>query len=130
MSYYYKDSSWNLLHTYIDVHIQRLLGEYPVGGVQAITRLKSQCANVTFAENSRYNKLFQRVMHKGVESEMKYIIRFQNSKALVILVGNSYTKNQLMHTSLDNFQEGLRYYDQIARHKAELRREKNSCSKS
>ena len=32
-----KDSTWNLLHEYIDAHIQRLKYEYTGDGVQFIT---------------------------------------------------------------------------------------------
>ena len=48
-----KKSTCNLVNTYIDVHSQRLIGEYPGDGVQAITRLKPQCAKIIFAEKSR-----------------------------------------------------------------------------
>ena len=38
-----------------------------------------------------------------------YIKRFQNAHALSIFVGNSYSKDQLMHTFLYNFEEGGKY---------------------
>ena len=49
---YYKEATWNLLHTYIDEHSQRFIYECPGYGVQAISRLKYQCANMTFSEKS------------------------------------------------------------------------------
>ena len=49
--------------------------------------------------------------------------RFQNSHALSVSVGNSYSEDQLMHTFLDNFHQGGKYSAQIASHQAELRRE-------
>ena len=36
--------------------------------------------------------MFQKVVHKGGESEINYIKIFQNTKSLAILVGNSYTE--------------------------------------
>ena len=41
------------------------------------------------------------------------------------MVGNSYYEDQLMHTFLDNFEEGGKYSAKIASHQAELRREEN-----
>ena len=59
------NSTCNLLHAYIYAHIQRLIDEYPGYGVQATTRLKSQCANMTFSDQIIYNRVFQKVIHKG-----------------------------------------------------------------
>ena len=59
-----KKSTWKLFHAYIDAHSQRLLYKYPGDGVQAISRLQSQCENMTFSEQIRYNILFQQVIHK------------------------------------------------------------------
>ena len=36
---------------------------------------------------------------------------------------NSYSEDKLMHTFLDNFEQGGKYSAQIASHQAELRRE-------
>ena len=58
-------------------------------------------------------------------SAINYIKRFQNAHALSILVGNSYSEDQLMHTFLDNFEEGGKHSVHIANHQAELRREEN-----
>ena len=43
--------------------------------------------------------------------------------ALSVSVGNSYYEDQLMHTFLDNFQQGGKHSAQIASHQEELRRE-------
>ena len=37
---------------------------------------------------------------------MNYIKRFQNAQALSILVGNTYSEYQLMHTLLNTFTKG------------------------
>ena len=49
--------------------------------------------------------------------------RFQNSQALSVSVGNSYSEDQIMHTFLDNFYQSGKYSSQLARHQSELRRE-------
>ena len=54
---------------------------------------------MTFAYKSRYDRIFQKVTHKGGESAMNYIKRFQISQALSVLVGNSYSEDQFMHIS-------------------------------
>ena len=54
---------------------------------------------------------------------MNYIKRFQNVEVLSFSVGNNYSEDQLMHTFLDNFHQGGKYYDQIAIHQEELSRE-------
>ena len=38
-------------------------------------------------------------------------------------MGNSYTEDHLMCTFLDNFWQGVKYSDQIARHQLKLREE-------
>ena len=73
--------------------------------------------------------MFQQVVQKGGVSAINYIKSFHNAKGLIISVDNSYTECQLMHTFLDNFQQDGKYSDQIARHQAELRREKNALIK-
>ena len=55
---YAKKSTWNLLHAYIDSHSQILIDECPWDVVQAIWILMSQCANMTFAGQSIYNRMF------------------------------------------------------------------------
>ena len=78
---------------------------------------------MTFADKSRYDRTFQQVTHKGGESAINYIRRFQNAHVLSISVGNSYSEDQLMHIFLDNFEDVGKYSAQIASHQAELRRE-------
>ena len=58
-----------------------------------------------FSKNTRYNRLFQKSVHKLGESEINYINIFYNYKALEISVVNLYSENQLMHTFLDNFRQ-------------------------
>ena len=78
---------------------------------------------MTFTDKSRYDRTFQQVTHKGGKYEINYIKRFQKTHDLSVSVGNSYSEYQLMHTFLDNFQQGGKCSDQIASHQAELRRE-------
>ena len=113
----------NLLHANIDVHSRRLIAEFPKYGVKCIEKLQSHCANMTFADKSRYDRTFQQVTHKVGESAINYIKRFQNAHALSVSVGNSYSEDQLMHTFLDNFYQGGKYSAQIASHQEELRRD-------
>ena len=80
---------------------------------------------MTFADKSRYDRTFQQVTHKGGESAINYIKRFQNAHALSVSVGNSYYEDQLMHTFLYNFHQGGKYSAQLASHQEELRREEN-----
>ena len=54
---------------------------------------------------------------------MNYIKRFQNTQALSVSVGNTYSEDQLMHTFLDNFHQGGKYSAQIASHQSGLRKE-------
>ena len=61
---------------------------------------------MTFADKSRYDRTFQQFTHKGGESAINYIKRFQNAHDLSVSVGNSYTEAQLMHTFLENFHQG------------------------
>ena len=85
---------------------------------------------MTFYDNSRYDRTFQQVTHKGGESAMNYIKIFQNAYALSISVGNSYSEDQPIHTFLDNFHQGGKYSVQIAIHQAELRREEKFTDKN
>ena len=94
------------MHANIDVHSRRLISEFPRDGIKCIEKLQSHCANMTFADKSRYDRDFQQVTHKGGESAINYIKRFQNSHALSISVGNRYYEDQLMQKFLDNFEEG------------------------
>ena len=65
---------------------------------------------MTFSDKSRYYRTFQQVTHKGGESVIKYIKRFQNAHALSVSVEKSYSENQLMHTLLDSFHQGENTY--------------------
>ena len=78
---------------------------------------------MTFADKSRYYRTFQQVPHKGGESAINYIKRFQNAQALSVSVVNSYSEDQIMHTFLDNFHQSGKYSAQLASYQAELRRE-------
>ena len=120
---YAKTAIRNLLHAKIDVHSRRLFSEFTIDGIKCIGKLQSHFANMAFADESRYDRTFQQVTHKGGESVITYMKRFQNAHALSVSVGNSYFKYQLMHTFMDNFQQGGKYSAQIASHQAELRRE-------
>ena len=74
---YAKNYTWNLFQAYIDAYIKILIYEYTEYGLKSISRLRSQCANMTFAKKSRYNRLFQKVISKGGESEINYIKIFK-----------------------------------------------------
>ena len=76
-------------HVYIDAHSQILINEFPGDEVQDISILQSQCANIAFSDQIRYNIMFHQVMQKGGESAIKYTKMFQNDKVLVTSVGNS-----------------------------------------
>ena len=58
----------NLLHANIDVHSRTLIAEFPKYGIKCIEKLQSYCANMSFADKSRYDRTFQQVTHKGEES--------------------------------------------------------------
>ena len=64
---------------------------------------------MNFADKIRYDRTFQQVTHKGGESAINYIKRFQNEHALSFSVGNRYSEDQLMHTFLDKFHQGGKY---------------------
>ena len=83
---YAKQSTWDLLHLYIDTHSQISIDECQGDGVQAILIFQSQCANMTFDDQIRYNRLFQKVAHKRGESSTNYTKIFQNDKTLSISV--------------------------------------------
>ena len=78
---------------------------------------------MTFAYQIRYNRLFKQVIHKVGESEINYIKRLQNAKALEISVQKRYSEDQIMQTFLYNLQQSGKYYVQIASHQSKLRRE-------
>ena len=127
---YAKKAIRNLLHANIDIHSRRLISEFPKDGIKCIGKLQSHFENMIFSDKSRYDRIFQQVTHKGGESAINYIKRFQNAHALTVLVGKSYYEDQLMLIFLDNFQQGGEYSDHIASHQAELIREENLLTKN
>ena len=78
---YSKQAIRNHLHTNSDIHSRRLIAEFPKYGIKCIEKLQSYCANMTFADKSRYDRTFQQVTHKGGESAINYIKSFQNAQA-------------------------------------------------
>ena len=54
-----------LLHANSCVHSRKLITEFPEDGIKCIEKLQSHCANMTFADKSRYDRTFQQVTHKG-----------------------------------------------------------------
>ena len=77
------------MHDNIDVNSRRFNAELPKDGIKYIEKLQSHCANMTFADKSRYDRTFQQVKHKGGESAISYIKIFHNAHALSVLVVNS-----------------------------------------
>ena len=75
---YAKKAIINILYANIDVHRRRLIAEFPKDGIKCIEKFQSHCANMTFADKSRYDRTFQQVTHKGGEYVINYIKRFQN----------------------------------------------------
>ena len=118
------------MHANIDVHSRRLIADFPKDGIKCIEKLQSYCANMTFADKSRYERTFQQVTNIGVGSAINYIKKFQNAYALSVLVGNSYSEDQLMHTFMDNFHQGGKYSAQIASHQSEWIREEKFTDKN
>ena len=56
---YAKQAIRNLLHANSDVYIRRLIAEFPKDGIKCLEILQSHCANMTFADKSRYDRTFQ-----------------------------------------------------------------------
>ena len=54
----------NLLHENIDVHSRSFIAEFAKDGIKCIEKLRSHCANIAFADKSRYDRTFQQVTHK------------------------------------------------------------------
>ena len=65
IKYCVKKEIINILHTNIDIHIIRLISEFPVDGVKFISKLQYHCANITFYGKIIYDRIFQQVTHKG-----------------------------------------------------------------
>ena len=64
---------------------------------------------MTFGDKSIYDRTFQQVTHKGGESAINYINRFQNAQAFSVSLGTIYSEDQLMHTFMDNFHQSGKY---------------------
>ena len=47
----------NLLHANSCVHSRRLIAELPDDGIKFMEKLQSHCANITFADKSRYDRI-------------------------------------------------------------------------
>ena len=90
------------MHAYIDAHNQILIDECTVYEVKDISGLKTQYENMTFSYQRIYNIIFQKVVHKGGESEINYIKFFQNDRALTISAGTSYTEDNLIQALSDD----------------------------
>ena len=100
-----------------------MISKFPGDGINFISKLQSHCANMTFAEKRRYGRPFHQVTNKIWQLSMNYIKIFQNTRALSISVGSSYSEDQLMHIFLDNFHLSGKYTAHITRHQADLRKE-------
>ena len=61
---YAKMAIRNLLHANSCVHSRRFIAEFPEDGIKCMEKLQSHCANMTFADKSRYDRTFQQVTHK------------------------------------------------------------------
>ena len=85
---------------------------------------------MTFADQSRYNRLFQQLIQKWGKSEINYIKIFQNAKTLEISVVNSYSEDHLMYTLLENLQKGGKPSAQISSHQEELTRQEKNVDKN
>ena len=79
---YAKKAIRNLLNANIDAHSRRLIADFPKDGIRCIEKLQSHCANMTFPDKSRCDRIFQQVTHKGVESAINYIKMFENAQVL------------------------------------------------
>ena len=75
----------NLFHDNIHVHSRRLTADLPEDEIKCIEKLQLNCASMTFADKSIYDRIFQQVTHKGGGSAMNYIKRFQSAEALSVL---------------------------------------------
>ena len=55
----------NLLHANIDVHSRILIAEFLGDEAKLISKIYSHCANMTFSDKIRYDRIFQQVTNKG-----------------------------------------------------------------
>ena len=90
---YVNKATRNLLHENIYVHSRRLIAKITGDGVKRISKLQSHFADMPFSDKNIYDRIFQQVAHKGGESAMNFIKRFQNAQALSVSVGNSYSED-------------------------------------
>ena len=60
VEYFSKKAIRNILHANIDVHRTRLIAEFPADGIKHIEKLQSHCAIMTFADKSRYDRIFSK----------------------------------------------------------------------
>ena len=60
---------------------------------------------------------------------MNCINRFQKAQSLSVSVGNSYSYNEFIHIFSDNFHQGVKYTEQIAIHKVQLKIEESFTDK-
>ena len=67
IKHYAKMAIRNLLHANSCVHSRRLIADLTEDGIKCMEKLQSHCANMTFADKSRYDRIFQQVTHKGGE---------------------------------------------------------------
>ena len=56
---YEKQAIINLLHANSNVQNRRFIAGFPKDGIKCIEKLQSHCANMTFADKSRYDRTFQ-----------------------------------------------------------------------
>ena len=68
-----KKAIMNILHANIDVQSRRLMDEFPVDVIKCIKKFQSHFANMTFADKSIYDSIFQQVTHKGGESAREFL---------------------------------------------------------
>ena len=91
---YEKNTIRNLLHANIDAHSSRLISEFPKYGIKCIEKLHSHCANMNFADKSRYDSTFQQVTHKGGESAINYTTRRSSDLDGQIVIPITFCKHE------------------------------------
>ena len=72
IKYFVKNKIRNLLHANIEVHRRSLISELPGDGVKLIAKLQPHCGNMTFADKSRYDRIYHQVTQKVGEYAMNY----------------------------------------------------------
>ena len=77
LNIFMKKAIRNIFHYNIDVHRRMLIAELPGYRVKCISKLHSHCANMNFADKSRYDNFFQQATYKEGEYVM---IFFKDSK--------------------------------------------------